>query len=224
MLFYRGIAVSGDRAQDTIERIRVRGLLHDYGHWRMDFNDLKPRLSRLWQQSIVTTDDTKFDCNKPSWVCACADKVGATYYATKHNRTSEQNVPLLICFEARLRDVIIDGQDFLYTVFQLGDPLRAGPLLKKIYGQNIARYMDRAWATEDQSQRIAMCDLATQDDAIIAAHAVNNVVITGRHNTRFRSAFMVRTPVSAAEIVSVGPIEGNVYMPEPDVALTEILR
>ena len=224
MRFYKGITVALSRVPDTIENIRRRGLLPGDGHWRMDFNDLKPQLSRLWQQPSVTTADTKFDGSKPTWVCACADKFGASYYATKHNQTEEQNVPILISFSAKVRDVIIDGRDFLYTVFQLGDPPRARPIAEKIYGAKILPYLERAWATEHQRQRIAMCDLATQDDAIIKAHARNNTMIGGRHNTRFRTAFMVQTPVRAEAIISVWPIEGDVTIPDPEITLAEIVK
>ena len=52
----------------------------------------------------------------PTWVCACGDEMGAIYYTTKHNRDRENNTPVLISFDANLRDVIIDGRDFLYRL------------------------------------------------------------------------------------------------------------
>jgi hypothetical protein len=139
--FFRGIALPADKASGVIADIRDRGLVASDGKWRMDFNDLKPRLAKLWQQPQVTTADTKFDGDRPSWVCACADEIGATYYATRHNRSEKDNIPILIRFNADLRDVIIDGRDFLYTLFQFGDPERARSIAEKIYGKKILKFL-----------------------------------------------------------------------------------
>jgi hypothetical protein len=222
MRFYRGIAVPAEAAAKVIADIRHRGLVPDQGHWRMNFNDLKPRLTELWQRSAVTMADTKVDGDKPSWACACADKLGATYYATQKNLTKTDDAPILISFDADLRDVIIDGRDILYTLFQFGDPRRARPIAEKIYGPKILQYVDRAWATEDQGQRIALCDLATQDDTVINAHAKNIEVIGGRHNTRFRTAFMVQIPVSAERIVGADLIDTNAIIPDAEITLDMI--
>lgn len=222
MRFYRGIAVSADKVSGAIADLRNRGLLATDGRWRMLFNDLKPRMAELWQRPQVTTADTKFESDKPSWVCACADEIGATYYATRHNRTEKDDVPILIRFNADVRDVIIDGRDFLYTLFQLGDPQHARPIAERLYGKNILKYLDRAWATEDQDQRIAMCDLATQDDDVIRGHARNTVVIGGRHSTRFRTAFMVQTPVSAQRIINVKIIDAHPHLPDAEITLDMI--
>ncbi len=222
MRFFRGIAVSADKASAATADIRNRGFLASDSRWRMLFNDLKPRAAELWQQPLVTTAETKFEGDKPSWVCACADEIGATYYATTHNRTEKDDVPILTSFNADLRDVIIDGRDFLYTLFQLGDPQRARPIAEKIYGKNILKYLDRAWATRDQDQRIAMCDLATQDNDVIRDHAKNTVVIGGRHRTRFRTAFMVQTPVPAQRIISVNIIDAYSHLPDAEITLDMI--
>jgi hypothetical protein len=126
--FYRRIAIPRRRVSGVIADIRGRGLLPTDGFWRMDFNDLKPQIAELRQRPVVTTADTKFKSEKPSWVCACSDEIGAIYYATEHNRTKEDDVPILIRFDASVRDVIIDGRDFLYKLFQLGEPQRARPV------------------------------------------------------------------------------------------------
>jgi hypothetical protein len=185
MILYRGIAVPTNRASKVIADIRSRGLLPDQGRWRFRFYDLKPLLPELRQRSIVTTADTELEGEMPTWVCACGDEMGAIYYATKHNRDRENNTPVLISFDANLRDVIIDGRDFLYRLFQCGNPQRARPVAERAYGREILPYLDRAWATDDQNQRVAMCHLATQDDEVISAHLNNEAVIEGRYNTRF---------------------------------------
>jgi hypothetical protein len=223
MRFYRGIAVPAARASSVIADIQTRGLLPGDGRWRMIFNDLKPKIAELWERPALGTDDTKYEAEKPSWVCACGDETGAIYYATRHNGTEQNNTPLLITFEADLRNVIIDGRDFLYTVFQFGDPERARSIIKNVYGGKILRYLDRAWATTDQSERIALYDLATQDDAVISAHHRNKVMIGGRFKTQFRTAFMVQTPVRAERIIAVTPLDRYQSLPEPEITLQMVL-
>ena len=60
--------------------------------------------------------------------------------------------------------MIVDGRDFLYTLFQLGDPVRARPIVERAYGRAILRFVDRAWSAQNE-HRIALCDLAVQDEA-----------------------------------------------------------
>jgi hypothetical protein len=222
MRFYRGIAVPIDTASETVSTIKSRGLLPDDGEWRMGSNDLKPQLAELWERPQITKADTREDSTRPSWVCACADELGAIYYATRHNRREKNDAPILICFDADIRYVIIDGRDFLYTLFQMGDPQRARPIVEQIYGRNILKYIDRAWTTEDQDLRIVMCDLATQDDAVIADHEKNTSVIGGRWRTLFQTAFMVQTPVPAESIISVQPIDVRPEFPDPEITLNMI--
>ena len=110
----------------------------------------------------------------------------------------------------------MDGRDFLYTIFQLGDPQLARPIIERIFGIAILRYIDRAWSS-DGRERIALCDLAVQDDAVVLAHAGNKTVIGGRYGTRFRSAFCVRTPVATDRIVDVRPVEVGANLPDPEI-------
>jgi hypothetical protein len=202
MLFYRGIAVSQQRAAEIISDVRQNGLLPGQGRWGYLFADLKPQLESLWRLPNLTTAHTKPTGAPLPWV-ACADPTGASYYALKHNRSSENDIPLLITFEADLRNVIIDGRNFLYTLFQFGEPHRARPVVEQLFGTAIHRYVDRAWSTKDQEHRIALCDLAVQDDAAVNAHAQNKTVIGGRYSTRFCGAFLVRLPVTAEAVLDV---------------------
>jgi hypothetical protein len=83
-------------------------------------------------------------------------------------------------------------------------------------------YLDRAWATQNQEQRIAWCDLATQDNDVIVAHAANKTVLGGRYNTRFRSAFMARLPVPASRITNVKHLQAPADLPDVEVSVYDL--
>jgi hypothetical protein len=125
-------------------------------------------------------------------------------------------------FDAEPSEVIVDGRDFLYTVFQLGDPRRARPIVECIFGSSILKYIDRAWSKQEQAERIDLCDLAVQDDAVVRAHASNNIVIGGRYRTRFRSAFFVRSPVAGKRIVDVRMIDNDFDPPDVEISLNDV--
>lgn len=218
MRFHRGIAVPADAATKSIAAIRVLGLVSGQGWWSMVAHDLKPRLDELWRLPVVTLAATRPVGQAPPWVCACADEAGAAYYACQHNRSTRNDTPLLITFNANAAEVIVDGRDFLYTLFQMGDPKRALPVAERLFGSAILRYLDRAWSSEDQEQRVAICDLAVQDDAVVKAHAANEAVIEGRYGTRFRNAFMVQLPVPSERIVDVRAIEIDVCVPDAEIS------
>ena len=181
--------------------------------------DLKPRLQDLWNLHTFAASDFEAGETAPTWVCACADREGALYYALKHNRSIDHDTPLLISFEAELADVIVDGRDFLFTLFQSGDPTKARSIAERLFGPAVLRYVDRAWQTENQQQRIALCKLAVQDDAVIAAHAGNRTVIGGRYWTRFCSAFLVRAPVAPSRILDVSPVAIDFDLPAAEISL-----
>lgn len=133
---------------------------------------------------------------------------------------------ILITLEVDQADVVIDGRDFLATIFQLGNPAASRGVLERLFGPAILRYADRAWSVPalETRRRIACCDLARQDDAVIAAHAAKELVIGGRYRTRFSSAFMVRAPVAAERIVSVERVDHRDYvLPDIDITLEQAL-
>jgi hypothetical protein len=223
---YRGIAVPEASADATVAAIRENGLLVEGRFWSgLADADLKPRLEQLWQSPDLSTKLTrpKDDLSVPR-ICVCASKRDALYYACSHNRNGEDTAPILITIDVDQRDIVIDGRDFLATVFQLGNPIASREVLGKLFGPAVLRYADRAWSTSNDNERIAVCDLARQDHDVIAAHAANELVIGGRYRTRFSSAFMVRAPVAPDSIVSVERVDHRGYrLPDIDIALDHAL-
>jgi hypothetical protein len=227
MRFHRGIAVPADEAASTIADIRQNGLQVRNAGWRMIAQDLKSHLDRLWSLpsiersnvDLVPSDET------PHRICACADKTSALFYACKKNVTATNTASVLITFDADIADVIVDGRDLLYTAFQMGDPDRARPVLKRLFGSAILRYADRAWATDKGDlQRVSICDLAVQDNDVIRAHARNATVIGGRYRTEFCSAFMIRMPILPNQIVAVKTVSAKDFsFPVPEVLLQSIV-
>jgi hypothetical protein len=98
-------------------------------------------------------------------------------------QSGENDTPIHISFDAEASEAVVDGRDSLYTAFQLSDAARARGILERLFGPAILRYADRAWGL-DGDERIALCDLAVQDDAVVRAHAANKTAIAGRFGTR----------------------------------------
>ena len=119
--------------------------------------------------------------------------------------------------------VAVDGRDFLYTAFQLGDPGRARRVLRTAFGKAVLRYAERAWLQESQDQRIALCDLATHDPAVIRAHHANELVLGGRYGTVFRNAFLVRAPILEGSILRVERMGKGTRLPSSAVTLRDVV-
>ncbi len=180
-------------------------------------------LDALYEKSDLSLNgDTRPRKRPVEVVCACGEEQGALYYACSHNHSPVNNTPIIIEFKTESSAVAIDGKDFLYPVFQWGDPSRARPEIAQIYGKAILRYADKAWANADQSFRVAQCDLAIHDQNVIEAHYANQIILGGRHRTTFRSAFTAALPVKAESIVRVWSPSGVQTLPQPMVKLEDV--
>ena len=180
-------------------------------------------------EALFSKDDLSLsDTRRPSEeeepaVCACGEQEGAAYYAWKHNRTCEKDTPIMIEFEADENSVAVDGRDFLYTTFQSGDPIRARSVLEHGFGHAVLRYAEKAWESEDQCFRIALCDLATYDPDVIKAHYANDLVFGDRHRTIFRNAFIIKLPIKSEALIRVWSPSTPPSIPTPDVSLKDVL-
>lgn len=221
MRFFRGLAVPSDQADGIADKIRSEGLVSNAWQWRTTHWRPDPRLT---EKSDLGLDDTrpKGVLATPA-ICACGDEEGAAYYAWRHNRNASDDAPLLIEFEAPIENVAIDGKDCLYTVFQRSDSSLARDFVRDAFGETRLRFAERAWQLADQRSRIALCDLMIHDPAVITAHHGSRVVIAGRCNTVFRSAFTVALPIPPTSIVTVWRPAEQAAMPRPDVYLNRLI-
>jgi hypothetical protein len=190
----------------------------------MLFPDLKPKLKALRDIPGLQRSDIDDGEETPPWACACAQRRDALYYACRHNLSAKEDASVVVTFEAPLRNVIIDGRDFLYPVFQFGVPERARTVLAAAFGAAILPYADRAWSSQKTQAQVAWCDLAVQDDEVISAHAGNTTMLGGKHGTVFSSAFMARAPILPESIRSVEIVRASDYaLPRTEVSFRDII-
>jgi hypothetical protein len=194
------------------------------GRWKFEHCHPGP-LDDLLELPGLTVDQTRAPhlARDPA-VCACGDESGAAYYAWKHNLNGTNDTPIMIEFETPSADVAVDGRDMLYTVFSLGAPDRATPVLRQVFGDRILRYAQAAWACPDAQQRIAICDLAVYDPAVIESHHANDAVLGGRFNTIFKSAFLVKLPIPAEAIVRAWIPPERPPLPQPEILFDTLLE
>lgn len=222
MDFFRGIAVPSAAVVKTIEKIQHNGLLPDQGKWIMPYFRPDP-IEALFSKDDLSFSDTRPREEEESAICACGEQEGAAYYAWKHNRTCENDTPIMIEVEADENSVAVDGRDFLYATFQWGDPGRTRSVLEQGFGRAVLRYAEKAWESEDQCFRIALCDLATYDPDVIRAHYANDLVFGGRHGTIFRNAFIIKLPIKPEALIRVWSPSIPPSIPTPDVSLKDVL-
>ena len=215
MKLFRGIAIPSDGVNDVIDHIKKNDMKLGNGLWFVMAPDLKEekedsvKWKNLVSKASLNTNETRK--KEVETICACGDKASALYYACIHNRTETNDVPILIEFEAPIQDIWIDGRDFLYTVVQLWDrrteklqrKMKVQKVLIEVFGENISKYLERAFETNDVDRRIALVDLMINDQKVIEDHFNNKTWIHGRHETFFKSAFSVRSPIRPSQVNNV---------------------
>lgn len=256
---YRGITVAENEVDLVIHDIKTNGLYqHENQQWGgFIWKNLKKEINTLYNKEDLTREDTspasvwigkKTKKVYKNWqeaptsengvhreyiegeksICF-ADKMGGEYYATKHNVTREHTVPLLITVELELKDIAVDGRDFLYTVFgfidskDLSKTKRQTEKLKVLFGSKIEYYLEKV-IKHPESEKCAICDLAIVDNDIIIEHAKNQKIIGGRYNTTFRSAFFGKVPLLSSQIISVEKLSNNSIINHPEITLNDILE
>lgn len=232
LILYRGLTVRPNDADMLKTSMLSKGFAYgENRQWSFECIDLRPKLDCLFEKPDLSLADTrpmvKIDDGNGGFhselvggypvVCACADELGASYYALRHNRNESEGVThgLVIKFRVNLKDISIDGRDFLYnSIFRDAKSSAQRDLACKLFGNRVGVYLDRAMQSQDFSYRIAMCDLAVQDDEVVLAHARNRKVIGGRYNTIFKSAFFVKVPIPPADVISVSEASDQDFTPQ----------
>jgi hypothetical protein len=174
MRFFRGIAVPASAASQVQAIIKSEGLKRHQGErYHLEYRH-PGQLEQLFNKVDLTRDDTQpeGEAGAPA-ICACGEISGASYYAWEHNRKGENTTPILIEFEVPEDSVSIDGRDFMTTVFSLGEPGLAAPVLERVFGRAILKYAEKAWNSADPQHRLALSDLARHDPDVIRAHHAN---------------------------------------------------
>jgi hypothetical protein len=172
----------------------------------------------LFEKPDLSTDDTRGPRETaPVGICFCGEESSAAVYACERNVSHENDTPILIEVEADPEIAAIDGRDFLYGVFQLGDPQKAAPALERLFGPKVLHFARAAWSSTDDSKRLALCDLAIHDNEVIAHHYRNRVVISGKYSTRFFTAFTIKLPLEPASIIRVWRPDSSPRLPPIDV-------
>jgi len=212
---YRGIAVPWEQKESVIQEIEAKGLAYTEAS-NCKFL-LEPPFSdsyreKMFRKADLSTSDTRPEGDEELYICACGEKQGARYYAYSHNRTKEHDCSLVIELEVNFLSLRIDARDFLCTLFQIGKPAKAREAVIDCFGEEIGRYVEAAWMSDrsQQDYRIALCDLASDDPAVIKGHLRNRAVINGRYRTKFCSAFFVKTPIAPTQIHSIEVIDSFV--------------
>lgn len=236
LILFRGIAVKQSDLKRIINKIKNVGLVGNEGFWKFTGWELRKEIDNLLKKKDLTVKDTR-EGFREFPVISFADEMGAHYYALHHNY-KEGHVPLVIKIKVDLTSkyVYVDGRDFLYPVFQGWDQrnlarqygiqaayMKVIEVIKQIYGEKIEKYFKKASQVKDQSYRIAMCDLATHDLDIVRAYADNELVIEGRYNVIFKSAFFVEAPITPDEIVDIFIPNANTFQFKPRIKIYEWL-
>ena len=220
--FFRGIAVPASSADQTIASIRENGLIEGQGTWNMLQSWGLPD-DRLGRKADLSTSDTRRESATRPALCACGTVEGAAYYAWHHNRTSYNDTPVLVEFDAPLDDIAVDGRDFLYPAFQCDESERAMSAVDSLFGKKALAYAETAWASNDQCYRVALCDLATMDPQVVLAHYANCNVIGGRYGTVFENAFTVALPVLPGAIIRVWSSTSPAPLRTPSITVVNLL-
>jgi hypothetical protein len=221
--FFRGIAVPATTAQDVISSISSGGLDRNGGKVYTWEKPVDPE--QLFEKNDLSTNHTRGPRETaPVSVCACGDLASAAHYAWKHNKSGDDGTPVLIEIEVDPEIVAIDGRDFLYKAFQLGSSEQFRVPVERLFGSKVLRYADKAWNSNDIANRLALCDLAIHDAAVVRDHYKNKLIIGGGYYTKFRNAFLIKLPIDSACVVRVWTPTDFSELPAIDVNLYEILN
>lgn len=238
---YRGIAVGYKDADKVINDIINNGLdLSENANWgcfiwkdQVNTNelilkeDLLRKDTEIMSKFVKTRSGERREYLEGYKGICFADLDGATYYAQKHNKIQDKQVPILIEVNVDLSSIAIDGRDYLYTVFSLLRSLSENKLsvikndLLLVYGSQIQKYFEKVFL-HPKSDTNAICDLIICDEEIKKSHLKNNHIIQGRYGTLFKSAFFVKMPLEKENVISVKILESDFVIPISQINISNV--
>ncbi|HBC3450915.1 TPA: hypothetical protein KDY51_004832 [Vibrio parahaemolyticus] len=227
---YRGICVPKLELSTVVDNIYTNGMQGNEGTWKPSVPNVSEIASQVEEMFHIDdlSRDSIFGNAMNNGIYATASKNTALYYATKHNRSIENDSPILIEFEVDISSIYIDGRDLLYTVFQSlkchEDNQSKLEKLISIFGCSIERYFNSAVHASGLEYKLAMANLACFDQRNVKEHMLNTTTMKGRCGTVFQSAFVVQAPVLSTDIKSCSTMElGSYIPPKVDVTLDKLL-
>lgn len=222
MRLYRGIGVPVSSVGQEICTILDGGLPTEQDRITIE-QSFGLQIESVLNKPDLSRDDTEPKSLLRPATYACGTPDSAARYAWYSCRESHDRTPLIIEFDAKITDLRVDGKDFLYTVFQGGCPDRASDMIRRVFGEKVLTYAQRAWNTDCTDRKVAYCDLATMDSDVIKAHYANSELIGGRGSTIFRNAFLVALPVLPENIVNVVQLTSKESPQVPSIRLGDCI-
>lgn len=209
---YRGISVP------KIDESQIREDIMNYGLSKVgaEISTISEQLANeMLNKKILNFDDLRHNPMSIThpYTYASADERVGNFYAVRES--TEEKTSLLITFKVNIDDLLIDGRDFLYNIFQKNIDnekeytLRRN-ILNLIYGPHILQYYDKTIESSDFKHCVSCADLAIQDKEVIAFHSKNEILIEGRFNVPISSIFHVRLPILSTNIISVAPAKSPI--------------
>jgi hypothetical protein len=227
-LLYRGITINPQTADADKVAIRQTGNLAAKSLWKGTManpSEVRSRSSELARVPTKARAEILRLAQAPL-TYACGDFDGAARYAL-----DKRGIPVVITFEVALEEVIIDGRDFLYTVFQLWDREgtshrdRVRENLSTLFGPAILGWFERACRETDTMARVGLCDLAVYDLAAIERHYANRTDIAGRYHRVFRSSFAMPANLDPTAILDIQEVDAAPTDPSRTIHLhTDMLK
>ncbi|KAA3514065.1 hypothetical protein CPJ18_11110 [Agrobacterium rosae] len=221
MRFYRGLTVDSAAAIGVMQDIRMEGLASNtskgrFLRWRPD--------PGLLNKDDLTLNDTRGERFRFDPVLACGTLEGALHYACKFNSQSDTRNPIIVEFDAEKSDVLIDGVDYAYDLFQANQDFKGLPAaVADIYGEKGLLYARRAWASQDPKCKIALADLMVADPEVVEFHYCNRNLIKASDKLMFHNAFALMRPIPASAIMNVYSPCGPYRPGKPHVVLNDVL-
>ena len=205
-VLFRGLRFKKTMFQQEIDRTARDGIVDSARREWNCYGIKKPVCDALSVKGFNFGESLWDDGASPPF--ACGDLRGASRYAA--GRSDEKGAVLRL--EVDIDEIYVDGRDFLIFAFQIADqwidrqPVRR--LMAEAFGSRILEWAERAAMQSGPSQtdlRINVACHACRDPHVIRAHLVSKVVLFGKANFQFCSAFRFNTPVAAEQIRVLEP-------------------